>query len=232
MMPLTDITGLAGIALAITAFVLRLPVAARLQSGLQAWLAGAILVALAIPFGGMSGAEYVRGITGDLSIATLALLLSRFSFPPPCRGRAREGVETLLFHRANPHLNLPPAWGKGPFSSIVFSEFNLALLLIAIAALTLYPFALGIGMFDPYRLGFGDFWFISGLLFIALAAWIRQHTLIALSLSLAVLAWNIGWYESNNLWDYLLDPWVSIYALGVLVKRGVSIAAKRLFQLH
>ncbi|KAF0206594.1 MAG: hypothetical protein FD173_84 [Gallionellaceae bacterium] len=203
MMPLTDITGLAGIALAVTALVLRLPVAARLQSGLQAWLASAILVALAIPFGGMSGAEYVRGITGDLSIATLALLL--------------------------PPLVLPRTNGQAPSRAKILSEFNLTLLLLACAAVALYPMALGIGMFDPYRLGFGNLWFIAGLLFMASATWIRQYTLIALGLSLAVLAWSVGWYESNNLWDYLLDPWVSVYALAVLIKRGASMAAKRLF---
>jgi hypothetical protein len=205
MMPLSDITGLAGIALAITALVLRLPVAARLQSGLQAWLAGAILVALAIPFGGMSGAEYVRGITGDLSIATLALLLP---------------------------LVLPRTNGRAPSRAKTLSEFNLTLLLLACAAVALYPMALGIGMFDPYRLGFGNLWFIAGLLFMASAAWIRQYTLIALGLSLAVLAWSVGWYESNNIWNYLLDPWVSIYALGVLIKRGTSIAAKLIFRLR
>ena len=32
--------------------------------------------------------------------------------PPPCRGRAREGVETPLSHRVYPHPNLPPARGK------------------------------------------------------------------------------------------------------------------------
>ncbi len=196
MTHLTDITGLAGIAFAIVALTLNLPVAARLQPKLQAWLAGAIFVAVFIPLGGLSGAEYVRGIAGDLSIATLLLL--GLSFNRKIEAQQKSGL--LAF--------------------------------VAIAALALYPFALGLGMFDPYRLGFGNLWFITGLLLIALTAWIRQYTLIALSLSLAVLAWSIGWYESNNLWDYLLDPWVSVYALGALVKRGVSMAAKRFFRLR
>lgn len=205
MMHLTDVTGLAGISLAIVALTLSLPVATRLQPKLQAWLAGAILVAANIPFGGMSAAEYVRGITGDLSIATLLLL----ALP-------------MLGHRSNPLSQKLTATNHAEkFSLFAF---------VAIAALALYPCALGIGMFDPYRLGFGNFWFISGLLFIALMAWARQHTLVALSLSLAVLGWSIGWYESNNLWDYLLDPWVSIYALAVLLKRGASTAGKRIFR--
>lgn len=35
--------------------------------------------------------------------------------PPPCRRRAREGVETQRTRRANPHPNLPPGMGKGQF---------------------------------------------------------------------------------------------------------------------
>ena len=207
MMHLTDITGLAGISLAIAALALGLPVAARLQPKLQAWLSSAILVTANIPFGGMSGAEYVRGITGDLSIAALLLL----ALP-------------MLGHRSNPLSQ--------KLTAIKHAEKYSLLAFVAIAALALYPCALGIGMFDPYRLGFGNLWLIAGLLFIALMAWARQHTLVALSLSLAVLCWSIGWYESNNLWDYLLDPWVSIYALAVLVKRGVSMAGKQLFRLR
>lgn len=101
------------------------------------------------------------------------------------------------------------------------------LALIALAALALYPFALGIGLFDPYRLGFGHLGFLAGLFVIALLAWARQQALIGLYLALAVLAWAIGWGESSNLWDYLLDPWVAIYALGVLLKRGVVVLRGR-----
>lgn len=206
MMHFTDITGLAGIALAIAALASRLPIAARLLPKLQAWLASAILVAVMIPCGGLSVAEVVRGITGDLSIATLALLLLPLALP-----------------RTN---------GRAPSRAKILSEFNLTLLLLTCAAVALYPMALGVGMFDPYRLGFGNLWFIAGLLFIASAAWVCGYALIALSLSLAVLAWSIGWYESNNLWDYLLDPWVSIYALVLFIKRAISITAKRVFKLR
>jgi hypothetical protein len=32
--------------------------------------------------------------------------------PPPCRGRARVGVDSQLFHRFNPHPSLTPEKGK------------------------------------------------------------------------------------------------------------------------
>ena len=204
----TDISGLAGIALAIVAYALRLPVATRMPPRQQAWLAGALLVALAIPFGGLSAAELIRGITGDLSITTLVVVLAL---------RGNGGTANALSHE--------PLAG----AAIGHHEKYSLLAFVTITALALYPFALGVGMFDPYRLGFGNLWLIAGLLLVTLIAWIRHYTLVALSISLAVLAWSLGWYESNNLWDYLLDPWVSIYALSALVKHTVSIAAKRLF---
>ncbi len=104
---------------------------------------------------------------------------------------------------------------------------NGLLVLIALAAFSFYPFALGIGLFDPYRLGFGNFGLLAGLFALALLASHKRKTAIALWLALAVLAWAIGWYESGNLWDYLLDPWVSIYAIGALLRRGVIRVVER-----
>jgi hypothetical protein len=163
-------------------------------------LAGLVFFAALVPFGGLSAAEFVRGIVGDLSVTTLLLLA----------------------------LALLSAIRRKQFTDEILGEQRPALLmLIAFTALAFYPFALGIGMLDPYRLGFGNLWFIGGLLLLALIAWKQQYILVALSISLALLAWSGGWYESNNLWDYLLDPWLSIYALVVLVKRGVSMLAKQ-----
>jgi hypothetical protein len=208
MMHFTDITGLAGVALAMVTLALRLRFLARLQLQLKIGLASGLLILAVIPFGGLSAAEFVRGISGDLSVTSLVLLALFLVLPRPLSGgRANMGAETLLYHRANLRPSRPPARGK-------------LLILIVIAALALYPFALGVSAFDPYRLGFGNLWFIAGLLIVVSAAWFRQYTLIAMSISLAVLAWSVGWYESNNLWNYLLDPWLAIYSCGALVKKG------------
>jgi hypothetical protein len=203
MMHFTDITGLAGVALVIVALALRVPFCARLNYKQKMMLAAGLLIALAIPIGGLSAVEFMRGITADLSVTTL-LLLTLALLPSPLGG----GIE-----------------GEGePYA--IRKNKNSLLALIAIAAIALYPFALGLSTFDPYRLGFGNLWFIAGLLLVAVVAWLRQYTLIALSISLAVLAWSVGWNESNNLWNYLLDPWVAIYALVVLVKNGVCFVSR------
>jgi len=49
---------------------------------------------------------------------------------------------------------------------------------------------------------------------------------VALCIALAVFAWDIGWYESNNLWDYLLDPLLSIYALNAVMRHSVQTLLK------
>lgn len=188
MMHYTDLTGLAGVAFVIVSFALRLPRVTRLPLKHRIVLAAALVVAVMLPFGALSAAEFMRGITGDLSVSTLLLLAL--------------------------------AWRKP--AVFTASQRNLVLGSIALAALALYPFALGLGIFDPYRLGFGDVWFISALLVLVCIAWLRGYTLLVLTISLAVLAWSVGGYESNNLWDYLLDPWVAIYAIGALTKAALS----------
>ena len=193
---LTDITGLASVASATAASVLLLPGIAKLARPRLALLPGAVFVLMLIPFGGMPLAAYVRGVTGDLSITTMVLLWCAL-LRPWCGGVA------------------------------VVARHRLALLiLIAFAALALYPMALGVGAYDPYRLGYGTPQFVVVLLLLALVAWFRKSALIALCIALATLAWAFGWYESGNLWDYLIDPFVAVYALATVMLCGVRLLLK------
>jgi hypothetical protein len=177
----TDLTGLAGIALAAAALssmaLVRLPLSKRLS----ALATGSIFVLLLIPFGTLPLAAYVRGMVGDLSISTLVVLGGVI-------GR-RLGM-------------LPPGASPRRIGS---------LLLVILAAGALYPLALGAGAYDPYRLGYGEPWFLGLLL--ALAGIALRLPLVTASISLAVLAWAAGWYESGNLWDYLIDPLLAVYAV-------------------
>lgn len=188
----TDLTGLASVASATAASLLLLPGIARLAKTRLAILLGAVFVLVLLPFSGMPLATYVRGATGDLSITTQALLWCTLLRPWFNCGAADSGSRPAL------------------------------LILIALAALALYPMALGAGAFDPYRLGYGDPLFVPALLLLTLAAWFWKRPLIALCIALATLAWAIGWYESNNLWDYLLDPFVAIYALAAITVHAVK----------
>ncbi len=96
-------------------------------------------------------------------------------------------------------------------------QHNHLLIVVILAAICLYPLALGMGLYDPYRLGYSNFLFIASVLLIAIAAMLIRDNLVALCLALATLAWSQGWYESSNLWDYLIDPLVALYALSALI---------------
>ena len=94
---------------------------------------------------------------------------------------------------------------------------------LALIAVCFYPFALGIGMVDPYAWGYGSIPFLVAVLAFAVicafANWIKGTWIIAI----AILAWSLHWNESSNLWDYLLDPFLACWALfafiGMLYRR-------------
>lgn len=94
---------------------------------------------------------------------------------------------------------------------------------IVIVAILFYPFALGIGMTDPYVWGYGSTAFFIAVLLVAavcgLANWSKGVWMIAI----AIIAWSAHWHESANLWDYLLDPFLAIWAvstcLGTLFRK-------------
>jgi hypothetical protein len=159
----------------------RLPLRARYAVMLAA------AFAVFIPFGDLSAAAYLRGVTGDVSVTTLflagsaciACLTGKALIEP----RDRQGLYRLL----------------------------------ALAAAFLYPFALGWTPFDPYSLGYGSIGLLTALLCVTLAAWwARLHAIVFIVIA-AALAYLAGAYESRNLWDYLIDPLVSIYALAWLL---------------
>ncbi|MEQ1525795.1 MAG: hypothetical protein ABL911_03485 [Gallionella sp.] len=190
-MMFTDFTGLIGSASIIASAALLLPSVKRLTKPRLAMLLGAIFVYAMLPISGLSLAAYLRGGIGDVSITTLLLLCSVL---------------------AKPWLSCATLDNKNRL--ILFG-------LIAIAALALYPMALGVGAYDPYRLGYGNASFVTTVLLIALVAWYWKTYWLTLCIACATLAWAVGWYESTNLWDYLLDPFVAGYTLGVVVSQSI-----------
>jgi len=185
----TDATGLASAVAASAVLALELPGIARLRRRHPALVLVTAVALILVPLGALPAAVYVRGGLGDLSITSMVLLL---------RGLLR------------------PVFRWGPIDA----KSRLALqVLMAVGGLVLYPPALGLGRFDPYRWGYGDSGFTIALLLLATAAWFLRLHLATSCLALAVLAHAAGWYESRNLWDYLLDPLVSTWGLSALLLR-------------
>lgn len=84
---------------------------------------------------------------------------------------------------------------------------------LAVIAIAFYPLALGFGMVDPYAWGYGSITLLIAVILFAigcgLAGWMKGVWII----SFAIMAWAAHWHESTNLWDYLLDPFLAIWAL-------------------
>jgi hypothetical protein len=144
----------------------------------------------------------VRGAIGDLSI-TSVLLLAVAAASRCGLGGGTAGVGT------------DPARKRA------------ALLLPLAAGCALYPLALGATQLDPYQWGFGEPWFLAALLVIAVSGRLLRLPLVATSIALAVLAWAAGWQESANLWDYLIDPMLCLFALGHLLAMTVTGSQKQ-----
>ncbi|MEQ1913735.1 MAG: hypothetical protein HOP24_07175 [Sideroxydans sp.] len=174
--------------------ILRLPFVTRMSvTQRTATLLLGYVIAM-VPVAGLSLAGALRGMLGDLS-TTSTLLLSAALF-------------TRLRFLVNG--NAAPLWNARERFSV--------LLFISVLALLLYPFALGIGTLDPYRAGFGS---VSLLLMLALLSlWFMRRGLYLLPFvcALSVMAWSMRLLESTNLWDYLLDAPLAIYAIVQTVK--------------
>jgi len=96
------------------------------------------------------------------------------------------------------------------------------------AAILLYPAALGLGRFDPYAFG----WREPGIA--AVAAMLAGALMLArnrfgLVLVAAGVAWQFGLLESDNAWDYLVDPVYGVAALGNLSVTACRAATRRIW---
>jgi len=98
-------------------------------------------------------------------------------------------------------------------------------LTVVIIAFCFYPFALGLGMVDPYAWGYGSIAFLVAILFFGLVCGLVNWTKGVWIIAIAILAWTAHWHESANLWDYLLDPFLAIWAICACI--GMMYRRKR-----
>ena len=143
-----------------------------------------------IPLGAaqIPAVAYVRGITADLSVTLVALAAWQL-----CR------------------------FGLG-WRAMAQRELLAVMAGVAAAAVFLYPMALGWGDWDAYRPGWGSWGMLLGLFAVCVVCGINRLAAVPALVALCLLAWSFGLMESGNLWDYLVDPWLSVYSLGYVFK--------------
>jgi hypothetical protein len=198
--PLNDLIALLGIALVLSAGCLRLLSWRYGVAPWVKWVTVAVFVLLWCPVGAaqLPLVAYVRGISSDLSISLVAIA---------CLGMYRRLSGADLVH---------------------CRERNATNVAFAVAALFLYPLALGWGDWDSYRLGWGAPGMWVALLVVSLACWGRGLRLLPMLIALGLMAWATGVLESTNLWDYLIDPWLAAGAIFQCLKMAGSPLMARL----
>ena len=192
-LPLTDWFALLGISLVLCAGLLTLLASWRAVAKRMAvvrLVAVCCFVLLWIPVGAahMPVVAYVRGITADFSITFIALAVWR------------------ICHVAFIVQPVPKREGMA------------VMVAVALAAVFLYPLALGWGDWDAYGPGWGSWGMLLALLLLCAVCLAKGFKVLPALVALALMAWSLGLMESGNLWDYLLDPWLSIFALAHLGK--------------
>lgn len=151
-----------------------------------------------LPIDGIALAIYLRSVIDDLAITTVLVLC----------------LATLV----RLQLLAPPP-------RLQQTEL---LCIFAALALILYPASLGLTYFDPYRLGYAPrpLLVVMGLLTLVLL-W-RRNLIGVLLLSIATLTFSLELKQSQNYWDYLIDPGLGTWAIIVLLMRsGLPIIAAR-----
>ncbi|MBU6221686.1 MAG: hypothetical protein KGR24_02960 [Planctomycetes bacterium] len=175
---------------------------AALRAGaVPRWLPPAVGCLTLVPIAGIPIGRWLHGLGQTFSIPFLLLLLDIVA--APFVGRAgRDGTWLDL-----PARRAATWWG-------------------AIAALLLYPAALGVGPFDPYVLGWNDS--------AVAAAAAAGGAMLALAgnrfgtvLLVAGAVWHLGLLESDNSWDYVVDPVYGSAAVVNLLRQGCLASLRR-----
>jgi hypothetical protein len=103
-------------------------------------------------------------------------------------------------------------------------ERRIILIIIALVGIFFYPLTLGFTIFDPYQLGFNSILFALALLVLTFICLITKRNATAICLIAAALAFDSHLLASNNLWDYIIDPLLTLYALVWCITKVVSTA--------
>ena len=114
------------------------------------------------------------------------------------------------------------AWPLSKVTNISLNRPDLTSLcaVISILALFLYPMALGVGPYDPYALGYEPFALLTLIAAMGIVAVQKKCWLSAATVIVALLGYWLKVLPSQNLWDYLLDPILAIFAISYLLQQA------------
>ena len=142
-----------------------------------------LVAGLFVPVFGLTAAQWLRSVVGDLSVLTLVILTNILA------------QRLFNFNLLNP------------------ASRTILLLGVVLLGVVFYPLALGLSLLDPYHFGYTPSDMTVLLVSVSVIAWLRGQRALAVVILLPLLAFDLRLLESANLWDYLLDPILFIYAV-------------------
>lgn len=90
--------------------------------------------------------------------------------------------------------------------------------LLLLFAVFFYPASLGATSLDPFAWGYGNHVLSLVLLALGVLALLLGNLALMVVLLVAQLAWWAGLMQSDNVFDYLFDPFLVIWSVGYLLK--------------
>lgn len=146
-----------------------------------------ILLIFCIPIKHLIIAEYIYGVLAGLSISSICLLIYT-------------NIKLVRFDKNN-------------IKNQNNKSINLYFYTLSILGLIIYPFhLLIITKTDPNSWGFSPIIFSLVISLIAIIYFIYQKKLAAIILLITLICFNLNLLNSANLWNYLIDPFLFIYA--------------------
>lgn len=158
---------------------------------------GGLVLGIFLPVFGLSVAQWVRSVVGDLSVVTMIIF------------------SNILTQRLFNITLVDDATKKTLLPGVI------------LVGIVFYPLALGMSAFDPYQLGYSPALMSALLCLTSIVAWFKSVRSLAVILLMPILAFNLHMLESFNLWDYLLDPIVFVYAVVQIVLNVQYIRFKK-----
>lgn len=89
---------------------------------------------------------------------------------------------------------------------------------VLVLAVTLYPMALGVGAYDPYALGFRPWALLTAIAALGVLATLRGYLVSKTIVVVVLIGYWLRVLDSQNLWDYLIDPILAIFAIIYLLR--------------
>jgi len=171
-------------ALLLSALVLLIGGRYKLQTRTELMTVVIVALVLLIPMRGLSLFQYPWSVIGDLSLTSKTYL----------------AIWSL--YRLG-----------GPVVTDV-KEVRKVMLAVTVVGLVFYPLTLGLSPFDPYAAGYSPSILIIVNVVLVAYAMRKSNFALTIAMLLALWAYLLGLMESDNLFDYLLDPLLFLYAVG------------------